>query len=72
MLLKIILCFQTELENLKEKFKDLETKNNQRSNEELEDNTDVLTKKLSKLQDELQVGFISVCVHYIFQERRIQ
>lgn len=72
MLLKIILCFQTELENLKEKFKGLETKNNQRSNEELEDNTDVLTKKLSKLQDELQVGFISVCVHYIFQERRIQ
>lgn len=65
MLLKIILCFQTELEKLKEKCKDLETKNNQRSNEELEDNTDVLTKKLSKLQDELQVGFY-LCVYSLY------
>ncbi|XP_054428805.1 kinesin-like protein KIF20B [Pteronotus mesoamericanus] len=44
----------TELEKLKEKFKDLETKSNQRSNKECEDYTDVLSKKLSKLQDELQ------------------
>lgn len=57
MLLKIILCFQTELEKLKEKCKDLETKSNQSSNEELEGNTDVLSKKLNILQDELQVGF---------------
>ncbi|KAM5321120.1 kinesin-like protein KIF20B isoform 2-T4 [Glossophaga mutica] len=44
----------TELEKLKEKFKDLETKSNQRANKELEDYTDVLSKKLRKLQDELQ------------------
>ncbi|XP_054545928.1 kinesin-like protein KIF20B isoform X2 [Talpa occidentalis] len=44
----------TELEKWKEKCKDLETRSNQRSNKELEDNEDVLTKKLSKLQDELQ------------------
>ncbi|XP_073096816.1 kinesin-like protein KIF20B isoform X3 [Manis javanica] len=44
----------TELEKWKEKFKDLETKSNQRSNKELEDNIDVLSGKLSKLQDELQ------------------
>ncbi|XP_015983426.2 kinesin-like protein KIF20B isoform X3 [Rousettus aegyptiacus] len=44
----------TELEKLKEKCKDLETKNNERSSKELEDNTDILNKKLSKLQDELQ------------------
>ncbi|XP_059981557.1 kinesin-like protein KIF20B [Lagenorhynchus albirostris] len=44
----------TELEEWKEKCKDLETKSNQRSNKELEDNTDVLNIKLSKLQDELQ------------------
>lgn len=44
----------TELEKLKEKFKDLETKHNQRANKELEDYTDVLSKKLRKLQDELQ------------------
>ncbi|KAM9051869.1 kinesin-like protein KIF20B isoform 3-T3 [Megaptera novaeangliae] len=44
----------TELEKWKEKCKDLETKSNQRSNKELEDNTDVLNIKLSKLQDELQ------------------
>ncbi|XP_061051312.1 kinesin-like protein KIF20B [Eubalaena glacialis] len=44
----------TELEKWKEKCKDLETKSNQRSTKELEDNTDVLNIKLSKLQDELQ------------------
>ncbi|XP_036903214.1 kinesin-like protein KIF20B isoform X5 [Sturnira hondurensis] len=44
----------TDLEKLKEKFKDLETKSNQRANKELEDYTDVLSKKLRKLQDELQ------------------
>ncbi|XP_054937405.1 kinesin-like protein KIF20B [Physeter macrocephalus] len=44
----------TELEKWKEKCKDLETKSNQMSNKELEDNTDVLNIKLSKLQDELQ------------------
>ncbi|XP_057592600.1 kinesin-like protein KIF20B isoform X3 [Hippopotamus amphibius kiboko] len=44
----------TELEQWKEKCKDLETKNNQRLHKELEDNTDVLNIKLSKLQDELQ------------------
>ncbi|XP_032101465.1 kinesin-like protein KIF20B isoform X5 [Sapajus apella] len=43
----------TELEKWKEKCKDLEMKNNQRSNKEHEDNTDVL-RKLSNLQDELQ------------------
>ncbi|XP_057387420.1 kinesin-like protein KIF20B isoform X2 [Balaenoptera acutorostrata] len=44
----------TELEKWKEKCKDLETKSNQRSNKELEDDTDILNIKLSKLQDELQ------------------
>ncbi|XP_030885859.1 kinesin-like protein KIF20B [Leptonychotes weddellii] len=44
----------TELEKWKEKCNDLEAKSNQRSNKELEDNTDVLREKLSKLQDELQ------------------
>ncbi|XP_008571322.1 PREDICTED: kinesin-like protein KIF20B isoform X2 [Galeopterus variegatus] len=44
----------TELEKWKEKCKDLETKSNQRSNKELEDNTDILNKKLDNLQDELQ------------------
>ncbi|XP_025773678.1 kinesin-like protein KIF20B isoform X2 [Puma concolor] len=44
----------TELEKWKEKCKDLEDRSNQRSNKELEDNTDVLSEKLSKLQDELQ------------------
>ncbi|XP_020928277.1 kinesin-like protein KIF20B isoform X7 [Sus scrofa] len=44
----------TELEKWKEKCKDLETKSNERSNKELEDNTDILNIKLSKLQDELQ------------------
>ncbi|XP_035124340.1 kinesin-like protein KIF20B isoform X4 [Callithrix jacchus] len=43
----------TELGKWKEKCKDLEMKNNQRSNKEHEDNTDVL-RKLSNLQDELQ------------------
>ncbi|XP_036685586.1 kinesin-like protein KIF20B isoform X1 [Balaenoptera musculus] len=43
-----------ELEKWKEKCKDLETKSNQRSNKELEDDTDILNIKLSKLQDELQ------------------
>ncbi|KAM5236672.1 kinesin-like protein KIF20B [Ctenodactylus gundi] len=44
----------TELENWKEKCKELETKSNQRIDRELEDNIDILSKKLSKLQDELQ------------------
>ncbi|XP_019487439.1 PREDICTED: kinesin-like protein KIF20B isoform X2 [Hipposideros armiger] len=44
----------TELEKLKEKCKDLETKSNQRSSKEFEDNTDILSKKLSELQDELK------------------
>uniref|UniRef100_A0A2K6EPZ7 Kinesin family member 20B n=1 Tax=Propithecus coquereli TaxID=379532 RepID=A0A2K6EPZ7_PROCO len=44
----------TELEKWKEKCKDLETKSDQRSNKELEDNTDILSKKLSNLQEELQ------------------
>ncbi|XP_076981496.1 kinesin-like protein KIF20B isoform X2 [Tamandua tetradactyla] len=44
----------TELEKWKKKCKDLEIKSNQSSNKEFEDNTDVLCKKLSKLQDELQ------------------
>ncbi|XP_037587844.1 kinesin-like protein KIF20B [Cebus imitator] len=43
----------TELEKWKEKCKDLEMKNNRRSNKEHEDNTDVL-RKFSNLQDELQ------------------
>ncbi|XP_032692658.1 kinesin-like protein KIF20B isoform X3 [Lontra canadensis] len=43
-----------ELEKWKEKCSDLEAKSNQRSNRELEDNTDTLSEKLSKLQDELQ------------------
>uniref|UniRef100_H0WZM4 Kinesin family member 20B n=1 Tax=Otolemur garnettii TaxID=30611 RepID=H0WZM4_OTOGA len=44
----------TELEEWKAKCKDLEIKSHQRSNKELEDNTDVLSEKLSNLQDELQ------------------
>ncbi|XP_027452978.1 kinesin-like protein KIF20B isoform X3 [Zalophus californianus] len=44
----------TELEKWKEKCNDLEAKSNQKSNKEFEDNTDVLSEKLSKLQDELQ------------------
>ncbi|XP_042637349.1 kinesin-like protein KIF20B [Orycteropus afer afer] len=44
----------TELEEWKDKFKDLETKSIQSSNKEFEDNIDVLSKNLSKLQDELQ------------------
>ncbi|XP_012620814.1 kinesin-like protein KIF20B isoform X2 [Microcebus murinus] len=44
----------TELEKWKEKCKDLETKSDQKSNKELEDNTDILSKKLSNLQEELQ------------------
>ncbi|KAI5763354.1 KIF20B [Gulo gulo luscus] len=43
-----------ELEKWKEKCNDLEAKSNQRSNKELEDNTDILSEKLGKLQDELQ------------------
>ncbi|XP_075390248.1 kinesin-like protein KIF20B isoform X2 [Tenrec ecaudatus] len=43
-----------ELENLKEKFKDLEAKSNQSTNKELDSHTDVLSQKLNKLQDELQ------------------
>ncbi|XP_042523655.1 kinesin-like protein KIF20B, partial [Dipodomys spectabilis] len=43
----------TELEKWKEKCKDLETKNNQRPNND-EDNSDVLNIKLCKLHDELQ------------------
>ncbi|KAM6182741.1 kinesin-like protein KIF20B [Erethizon dorsatum] len=43
-----------ELEKWKEKCKDLETKNNCKSNKEFEDDIDILRKKLSKLQDELQ------------------
>lgn len=43
-----------ELDKWKEKFKDLETRSNQRSNKGAQDDTDVLNKKLSKLQDELQ------------------
>ncbi|KAL2769582.1 kinesin-like protein KIF20B isoform 2 [Daubentonia madagascariensis] len=44
----------TELEIWKEKCEDLETKNDQRPNKELQDNSDILSKKLSNLQDELQ------------------
>ncbi|XP_069315925.1 kinesin-like protein KIF20B isoform X1 [Eulemur rufifrons] len=44
----------TELEKWKEKCEDLETRSDQRSNKELEDNTDILSKKLSNLQEELQ------------------
>ncbi|KAM9617630.1 kinesin-like protein KIF20B isoform 3-T3 [Trichechus inunguis] len=44
----------TELEKWKEKFKDLETRSNQSSNKEFVDNTDILSEKLRKLQDELQ------------------
>uniref|UniRef100_A0A452EC51 Kinesin family member 20B n=1 Tax=Capra hircus TaxID=9925 RepID=A0A452EC51_CAPHI len=43
-----------ELEEWKEKCKDLEAKHSQSSNKEFEDNTDVLNIKLTKLQDELQ------------------
>ncbi|XP_021108686.1 kinesin-like protein KIF20B isoform X2 [Heterocephalus glaber] len=44
----------TELERWKEKCKDLETKNSCKSNRKFEDDTDILHRKLSKLQDELQ------------------
>ncbi|XP_045423819.1 kinesin-like protein KIF20B isoform X3 [Lemur catta] len=44
----------TELEKWKEKCKDLETRSDQRSNKELEDSTDILSKKLSNLEEELQ------------------
>ncbi|XP_006880468.1 PREDICTED: kinesin-like protein KIF20B [Elephantulus edwardii] len=43
-----------ELEKWKEKCQDLETKSNQSSNKEFEENTGALSKQLSKLQDELQ------------------
>ncbi|XP_036032886.1 kinesin-like protein KIF20B [Onychomys torridus] len=43
-----------ELDKWKEKFKDLEARSNQRSNKEPVDDPDVLRKKLSHLQDELQ------------------
>ncbi|GAB1302353.1 Kinesin-like protein KIF20B [Apodemus speciosus] len=43
-----------ELDKWKEKFKDLETRSNQRSNTEPMDDIDVLNKKFRKLQDELQ------------------
>ncbi|XP_035297768.1 kinesin-like protein KIF20B isoform X2 [Cricetulus griseus] len=43
-----------ELDTWKEKFKDLETRSNHRANEDPEDDTDILRKKISKLQDELQ------------------
>lgn len=43
-----------ELDKWKEKFKDLEARSNQQSNKEPMDDTDVLRKKLSNLQDELQ------------------
>ncbi|XP_021080585.1 kinesin-like protein KIF20B isoform X1 [Mesocricetus auratus] len=42
-----------ELDTWKEKFKDLETRSNHRSNEDPEGDTDIL-RKISKLQDELQ------------------
>uniref|UniRef100_A0A8C6MRT1 Kinesin family member 20B n=1 Tax=Mus spicilegus TaxID=10103 RepID=A0A8C6MRT1_MUSSI len=44
----------TELDKWKEKFKDLETRSNQRLNTGTMDDLDVLTRKFSKLQDELQ------------------
>ncbi|XP_006147687.1 kinesin-like protein KIF20B isoform X2 [Tupaia chinensis] len=44
----------TELKQWKEKFNDLETRSHQKSSKELEGNTDVLSKKLGNLQDELQ------------------
>ncbi|XP_052568952.1 kinesin-like protein KIF20B isoform X2 [Peromyscus californicus insignis] len=43
-----------ELDKWKEKFKDLEARSNQQSNKEPVDDTDVLRKKLTNLQDELQ------------------
>lgn len=52
--LKEVEWLATELEKWKEKCKDLETKSNKKSNKEFEDNADILSKKLSKLQDELQ------------------
>ncbi|XP_034343824.1 kinesin-like protein KIF20B isoform X2 [Arvicanthis niloticus] len=44
----------TELDKWKEKFKDLEARSNQRLNTEPMDDIDMLNKKFSKLQDELQ------------------
>ncbi|XP_023571998.1 kinesin-like protein KIF20B isoform X2 [Octodon degus] len=44
----------TELEKWKEKCKDLENKNNCKSNKEIEGDTDILHEKLDKLQNELQ------------------
>ena len=44
-----------ELDKWKEKFQDLEARSNERSNKDPVEDTDALTKKLSKLQDELQV-----------------
>ncbi|XP_029392280.1 kinesin-like protein KIF20B [Mus pahari] len=43
-----------ELDKWKEKFKDLEARSNQRLKTEAMDDIDMLTKKFSKLQDELQ------------------
>ncbi|CAH6962924.1 Kif20b [Phodopus roborovskii] len=43
-----------ELDKWKEKFKDLETRSNHTANKDPVDDTDVLRKKISKLQDELQ------------------
>lgn len=60
--LKKIYISISELEEWKEKCKDLEAKHSQSSNKEFEDNTDVLNTKLTKLQDELQVRFLSTCV----------
>ncbi|MBZ3876092.1 Kinesin-like protein KIF20B [Sciurus carolinensis] len=52
--LKEVEWLATELEKWKEKCKDLETTSNKKSNKQFEDNPDILSKKLSKLQDELQ------------------
>ena len=52
----ICLSFKSELDKWKEKFKDLETRSNQRINTEPMDDIDVLNKKFRKLQDELQVS----------------
>ncbi|XP_015355596.1 kinesin-like protein KIF20B isoform X1 [Marmota marmota marmota] len=52
--LKEVEWLATELEKWKEKCKDLETKSNKKSNKEFENDPDILNKKLSNLQDELQ------------------
>uniref|UniRef100_A0A8D2AQA3 Kinesin family member 20B n=1 Tax=Sciurus vulgaris TaxID=55149 RepID=A0A8D2AQA3_SCIVU len=52
--LKEVEWLATELEKWKEKCKDLETTSNKKSNKQFEDNPDILSRKLSKLQDELQ------------------